>query len=361
MDDKQFEARMTKLKNHYDRMPSLVNAEKITANLPNQLPRKRKKRSLWIVSLASACILAILVPLYAIQQQQEMQAMNEIERANMERFALAKKEFETWRQAFAPIYKEEKERQRKALHLTEEQFHSLAYVQNAEASYQFYTSDASMAYYAQGAWQGQLTIFQNETIEKLRSPKLMLLKQQQDDAEEINDVQMYIDKVKALSELYHSIAYTPEIIAAAKDEGFVLMELGEKKQLVFDYTTILDELFTAFSPETIGFFEVIKAEHYFYAGELVVPFKEAAKSALLLERTLLDEQYDRYTQHLAGYYELMMLKILTEESNKELLQFLIAENSAVAPIATTLLEDVSTKEQLDYRTIHNALLAKKYP
>lgn len=371
MDDQQFEARMTKLKNHYDKMPSLVNVEKVVANLPDELPRKRQQRSLWIVVLASACILAILVPLYATQQQQERQAINDIERANVERVVVAKREFEAWRQALAPLYKEEKERQRKALHLTEEQFNSLAYVQNAEASYRFYTSDETMERYAQGAWQEQLAVYQNETIEKLHSPKLMLSKQRQDDAEEMSALYIYMEKVRALSELYDVITYTPEIIAAARNEGFVLMEFGGKKRLVFDYTTIEKELLAIFSPETMGLLEVMKVKYYFYAGELVVDPKEAAKSTLILEQKLLTEAYDQYNGYLKSSYELIMVKLLTGQAKnqeyQQLLQFLIAEDSAVAPIATAILEEIAvtgkstTMEQIDYRTIWNALLAKKYP
>ncbi|WP_042475981.1 hypothetical protein [Bacillus ndiopicus] len=382
MDDKRLEMRMNKLKKHYESMPSLIDVDAITTNLPENPPRKRSKRGHWFIAIVSACIMAILVPFY-ITQQQDMQAFNEVERLNNERYALAQKEFEEWRQSLAVIYKEQKELQRQALHLTENQFNSLAYVQEAEGRYQFYTSDEAMQRYSKGAWQSQLNIVQNNIVEQLDSPLSMLAKPQvfQDDKEEIAYLQSYIAKIKALDQLYRSIEYTPEIIAAAKDEGFVLTEFNAKTQLAFDYTLIQKELFHTFSPETIGFFEVLKMERYIYAGELVVSAKEAAKSALLLEKTLLVEQYDEYNKHLKNSYEFIMLKLFTggeaypiknqdgtyNQDYIHLLQFLIAEDSAVASIATSILAEIAatgesaTIENIDYRDIWNAMLLVKYP
>lgn len=176
MDDKQFEKRMALLKKSYDRLDTQLDPSKVLEQIDKEdavhntqpIPVKRKKASVWLVSIASVFLLGILGTSYRIQQPEE--PLNSEQQIMQEKQEEQQKTYQDWVKELTEKYKHQKEEIRKELMVSLDELNAFPYIQNIENEFNGYTSNKS-AERITAEMAENLQHMEDSVLEKLTTPK----------------------------------------------------------------------------------------------------------------------------------------------------------------------------------------------
>lgn len=176
MDDKQFEKRMALLKKSYDRLDTQLDPNKVLEQIDKEdavhntqpIPVKRKKASVWLVSIASVFLLGILGTSYRIQQPEE--PLNSEQQIMQEKQEEQEKTYQDWVKELTEKYKHQKEEIRKELMVSLDELNAFPYIQNIENEFNGYTSNKS-AERITAEMAENLQHMEDSVLEKLTTPK----------------------------------------------------------------------------------------------------------------------------------------------------------------------------------------------
>ncbi|WP_075620497.1 hypothetical protein [Paenisporosarcina indica] len=349
MDDKQFEQQMKLLKKTYERVPSKFNADEVLRKIEeegNQTKEpiltvksptsKWQKISVWAVSLASVFIIGILSASFLNDgKEQGDKSVTEFDENDIEKLEKA--------------YQEEREKRRKMLDLTDEQFDSLGFVQFADQEFTRTIKPGSLESNQSGM---PLELRYSKVIDFLKLPSEMV-QNALESKEKFNEEQsmQYIDelttKIDHLTYVYDLVinehldvmntakmngeldadylyghrAELPEpvenMLVNAPKQGISIAVSPDKNRFIAKFQ-IEYEMRDVLSETAYNYLEIKSNLPFLWAGKLSYEPAQAAHLLQFIEKTLLETKIQNTAIQAVtkmNYLNLAEMLIYDNESN----------------------------------------------
>lgn len=217
MDDKQLEERLGLLKSSYDRLPSSIDADEIFKKIENEntvIPDEKKTKgsrrqrfTVWAVSIASLFVIGILGTTFLANEDDTTTNEHQFSEANI-------KELEKQ-------YQEERSKRSQMLHMEEDEFALIEFVQ--------YADNIFSAQISPGTLEGKndnisIKDGYQSAIESLKLPSEMveetMNKGKLDSIQSISFINDFIAKTEHLMNFYEYVLYDHEAeVQTAKHDG----------------------------------------------------------------------------------------------------------------------------------------------
>ena len=301
MDDKKLEDRLALLKSSYDRLPSTIDTDEILKNIdkdkfvePTQVNRKKinwQRVAVWLASAAAILVIGIIGASF----QEENTPTNANQLADIDgegNVPLADASIE-FIERLKNNYEKEREKRREMLHLTEEEFSKLPFVQGADTLYKYYTGESNSSMYENIlsiSTEDSLNMRYNKLIHSLYLPSEMIQEvidngqelSEEDTAEFFN---VYSSRLKELSEYFaEKDDISEEQLAALNKENLypasdINFQYKMKEEQLADLKNLL-------APSFIGYNYIFEKEPFTYAGELTYSLEDSVATLMYLDEFL---------------------------------------------------------------------------
>ena len=310
MDDKKLEERLELLKESYERLPTSLNTSDILKEIENpksasQMISAQKKNinwqrvTAWIVSAAAILVFGLIGASFQVEKPSSIATQLEnIDGEGKVQLADASQEFIN---RLKNNYSKEREKRREMLHLTEEEFSELPYIQQTDALYIRYTEESSFSlYYSVPSFSDSesLNIRYDELIHSLYLPSEMIQEvkskgQKVSDEDTAEFFNAYSSKVKELREyLGKKDKMTDEQLAALKKEN--LFQSSEETKIKYKMNEEqLSVLKNILAPSFVGYNYILEKEPFTYGGELTYSLNDSVAILMHLDM-LLGNSSDLY-------------------------------------------------------------------
>lgn len=310
MDDKKLEERLELLKESYDRLPTSLNTSHILKEIENpksasQMISAQKKNinwqrvTAWIVSAAAILVFGLIGASFQVEKPSSIATQLEnIDGEGKVQLADASQEFIN---RLKNNYSKEREKRREMLHLTEEEFSELPYIQQTDALYIRYTEESSFSlYYSVPSFSDSesLNIRYDELIHSLYLPSEMIQEvkskgQKVSDEDTAEFFNAYSSKVKELKEYFgKKDKMTDEQLAALKKEN--LFQSSEETKIKYKMNEEqLSVLKNILAPSFVGYNYILEKEPFTYGGELTYSLNDSVAILMHLDM-LLGNSSDLY-------------------------------------------------------------------
>ncbi|MEO4054322.1 hypothetical protein [Solibacillus sp. CAU 1738] len=381
MDDKQFEARMKKLNNRYDEIPSTLDLDEVMEKLQQRKKRSCQKPLVWLISAASIFIIGVLSAPYLnkkdehtaqpiTEQLEQNEYESELEKINNDPMIVQ------FKKDYPKLFENLKVQLKEELQLPEEIFLALNSVRSAQALVNFTVDREFHSYISKDFIQSEeqyLRQLFTTPADMLNEPK---------EVEDWEWIASYSKKINELKVAYNDVVKIDSSIVQAAERQNMYFDANEQK-FYYDYEPIKEQLLSIVSPNAFGFFELFKIESYMYGGELADTPENIVHSMLILEQTLKSTSYEQMIDYsvMKNYYELIMMKLFTgseeyvvknsdgtyNERFIKIMNQLIESESVTADLATAILHEIETMGQsptldkISYSDFWNSVLLQKYP
>ncbi|QFF99793.1 hypothetical protein PB01_13715 [Psychrobacillus glaciei] len=326
MDDKQLEERIDLLKSSYERVPSNFDVDEVLNKIEEKEVSLKmepiKKESKWrllsvlTVSIASIFVMGLLSAFYIFQSEVQ-QGEN---RGDKQAQIVAEQYIEKLKEQY-PI---EREKRRKLLNLSEDEFSKIDFISLADSNYEFIIDPRSNRYFSNiviGDVDSRVTDLLNELILPSEMVEEIEKQEQLDKAETIEFFKKYYSSINSLK-LYaneklkdyndeltvynedglyslNSILENEEdlpvelqnLIQSLQKQGLELGAIEDGLEIEFRFNQDLVQSKIAYKLDTIadGYFAIMSFEPFTYAWELLHPMQETMGALLSMEDVLLDE------------------------------------------------------------------------
>ncbi|WP_342567845.1 hypothetical protein MKY09_05890 [Psychrobacillus sp. FSL K6-4046] len=303
MDDKKLEDRLALLKSSYDRLPSTIDTDEILKNIdkdkfvePTQVNRKKinwQRVAVWLASAAAILVIGIIGA--SFQEENEPTNANQLENIDGEgNVPLADASIE-FIERLKNNYEKEREKRREMLHLTEEEFSKLPFVQTADSLYWRYISENGLSLYntvPSFSDKDSLNIRYKELIQSLHLPSEMV-QEVIDNGQKLNEEEtaeffnVYSRKIKELRVYFSEREdITEEQLAALNKENLypgsvVNIQYKLNEEQLGDLKNILEPTFLVYN-------HMLEKAPFTYAGELIYSLNDSVALLMYLDEFLVN-------------------------------------------------------------------------
>ncbi|MEK4521271.1 hypothetical protein MKX96_06465 [Psychrobacillus sp. FSL W7-1493] len=302
MDDKKLEDRLALLKSSYDRLPSTIDSDdilkKIDRDKSNELTQVKQKKmnwqrvAVWLVSAAAVLVFGIIGASF----QEEKPPSNANQLANIDgegNVPLADASIE-FIERLKNNYEQEREKRREMLHLTEEEFSKISFVQGADTLYKYYTGESNSSMYENIlsiSTEDSLNMRYNELIHSLYLPSEMIQEvidngqelSEEDTAEFFNT---YSSRIKELSEYFDEKGDISEeqLAALNKENLYPASDMTIQYKLTEEQ---VDELKNILASTFFKYIHTLEKAPFTYAGELIYSLNDSVAILMYLDEFLV--------------------------------------------------------------------------
>ena len=330
MDDKKLEERLELLKESYERLPSAIDMDeilkKIDSDKPNELTQVKQKKMnwqrvvVWAVSAAAILIFGIIGA--SFQGEKPLSNANPLVINDEENIQLADASQE-FIDRLKNNYEKEREKRRKMLHLTEEEFSEIPFVQTADSTYWRYISENGLSLYQtipSFSDKDSLDIRYKELIQSLHLPSEMI-QEVIDNGQKLNEEEtaeffnVYSRKIKELREYFSEMDdISEEQLAALNKENLypgsvINIQYNLNEEQLGDLKNILE-------PTFLGYNHMLEKAPFTYAGELIYSLNDSVALLMYLDEFLVNSS-DLYGDKdlLKMYYTELFYAVVKGTSN----------------------------------------------
>lgn len=303
MDDKKLEDRLALLKSSYDRLPSTIDTDDILKKIdkdksyePTQVKRNKinwQRFAVWGISAAAILVFGIIGASF----QEENTPTNANQLADIDgegNVPLADASIE-FIERLKNNYEKEREKRREMLHLTEEEFSKLPFVQTADSLYWRYISENGLSLYntvPSFSDKDSLNIRYKELIQSLHLPSEMV-QEVIDNGQKLNEEEtaeffnVYSRKIKELRVYFSEREdITKEQLAALNKENLypgsvVNIQYKLNEEQLGDLKNILE-------PTFLGYNHMLEKAPFTYAGELIYSLNDSVALLMYLDEFLVN-------------------------------------------------------------------------